>query len=180
VLWFRHAAATAVPHGPDLRLGTVLAVNGRLPAPMIANLRRFAAHVRESGLRRLLVMFGPQGGANITCRRAAWDDCYDPATAQLTIGVIHQVASALGDLGLAASRPSVRQASTQSMTVLIVSLRCGPLFRCRPGSPSFDVRLRRDEGKCPQTRVWTQTSGDDGIGRGRRCGFRRKSPGIPG
>jgi|HubBroStandDraft_4_1064222.scaffolds.fasta_scaffold389873_3 hypothetical protein len=25
-----------------------------------------------------------------------------------------------------------------------------------------------DEGKCPQTRLWTQTSSDDGIGRGRR------------
>ena len=32
----------------------------------------------------------------------------------------------------------------------------------------FDVRLKRDEGKCPQTRLWTQTSGDDDIGRGRR------------
>jgi len=32
----------------------------------------------------------------------------------------------------------------------------------------FDVRSKRDEGKCPQTRLWTQTSGDDGIGRGPR------------
>jgi hypothetical protein len=32
----------------------------------------------------------------------------------------------------------------------------------------FDVRLRRSEGKCPQTRLWTQTSGDGGIGPGRR------------
>lgn len=28
--------------------------------------------------------------------------------------------------------------------------------------------LRRGEGKCPQTRLWTQASGGDGIGRGRR------------
>jgi len=32
----------------------------------------------------------------------------------------------------------------------------------------LDVRLRRGEGKCPQTRLWTQASGGDGIGRGRR------------
>jgi hypothetical protein len=51
-------------------------------------------------------------------------------------------------------------------------LRIRPVWTALPGTAGMtDASMfdwGGDEGKCPQTRLWTQTSSDDGIGRGRR------------
>jgi len=66
----------------------------------------------------------------------------------------------------AGKRPDLLRGSLDGETVALVSLRRGPPSVKGGDERRFDHRMRRGEGKCPQTQLWAQTS-SGGTDRGR-------------